>query len=61
MTVYNGENYIKDQIESFLNQTLLPQEIIISDDCSSDKTLEILENYKEEKKLHLKYLKMRKI
>ena len=55
------EKIILNQIESFLNQTLLPQEIIISDDCSSDKTLEILENYKEEKKLHLKYLKMRKI
>ena len=60
MTVYNGENYIKDQIESFLNQTLLPQEIIISDDCSSDKTLEILENYKEEKKITFKIFKNEK-
>ena len=49
MTVYNGEKYINEQIDSFINQTLLPHEIIISDDCSTDKTLEILENYKNEK------------
>ena len=47
MTVYNGEKYIKEQIDSFLNQTLLPNEIIISDDCSSDKTIEIVEEYKK--------------
>ena len=40
MTVYNGERYLKEQIDSFLNQTLLPDEIIIVDDCSSDKTIE---------------------
>ena len=47
MTVYNGEKYLNEQIDSFLNQTLLPDEIIIADDCSSDKTLEIIEKYKK--------------
>jgi glycosyltransferase involved in cell wall biosynthesis len=47
MTVYNGEKYLKDQIDSFLNQTLLPDEIVIADDCSSDKTIEIIEKYKK--------------
>jgi glycosyltransferase involved in cell wall biosynthesis len=47
MTVYNGEKYLKEQIDSFLNQTLLPNEIIIADDCSSDKTIEIIEKYKK--------------
>ena len=42
VAVYNGEKYLKEQIDSFLNQTLLPDEIIICDDCSSDKTIKIL-------------------
>ena len=57
MTVYNGEKYINEQIDSFINQTLLPHEIIISDDCSTDKTLEILENYKNEKKINFRIFK----
>lgn len=42
IATYNGEVYIKKQIESILAQTLKPDEIIICDDCSSDKTFEIL-------------------
>ena len=60
MTVYNGEKYINEQIDSFINQTLLPHEIIISDDCSTDKTLEILENYKNEKKIKFRIFKNEK-
>ena len=60
MTVYNGEKYINEQIDSFINQTLLPHEIIISDDCSTDKTLEILENYKNEKKINFRIFKNEK-
>ena len=47
ITAYNGEKYIKEQIDSFLNQTLPPDEIIITDDCSFDNTLEIVEEYKK--------------
>ncbi|MDT9331592.1 glycosyltransferase family 2 protein [Clostridium perfringens] len=42
MTTYNGESFIKKQIESILNQTITVDEIIICDDCSTDRTLEIL-------------------
>lgn len=45
MTTYNGEKYIKKQIESILNQSLKVDEIIICDDCSSDNTLSIVNNY----------------
>ena len=45
---YNGEKYIGDQLESIINQTVKPDEIIISDDNSSDNTVsvvkEVLEN-----------------
>lgn len=42
MAVYNGEQYIKKQLESILSQTIKPDEIIISDDGSDDNTLEII-------------------
>ena len=38
MTTYNGEKYIEKQLISILNQTVVPDEIIICDDCSEDKT-----------------------
>lgn len=43
----NRENFIKEQLESILNQTWLPEEIVISDDASTDRTSEILMQYKE--------------
>ena len=47
MATYNGEKFIKEQLTSILNQTRLPDEIMISDDASTDKTPEILMEYKE--------------
>jgi len=40
--VYNSEKYIAQTLESVLQQTLLPKEIIIVDDGSNDGTLEII-------------------
>ena len=54
MTVYNGEKYLQNQIDSFLNQTKLPDEIIIADDCSSDKTEEILKTYEKNNTIDFK-------
>ncbi len=45
MASYNGEKFIREQIESILDQTVLPDEIIISDDGSTDKTMEILQEF----------------
>ena len=39
---YNGEKYLRDQLQSILNQTRPPDEVIISDDGSTDSTLEII-------------------
>ena len=43
MTTYNGEKYIQSQMESLMRQTRLPDEIIISDDCSKDHTIQLIE------------------
>lgn len=42
MTTYNGEKYIRGQIESLMKQSRLPDEIIISDDASNDNTIDIV-------------------
>ena len=42
MATYNGEKFIVEQIESILAQSYKNLELIIVDDCSTDKTIEIL-------------------
>jgi glycosyltransferase involved in cell wall biosynthesis len=41
MCTYNGETYLQQQLDSIRTQTLLPDELIICDDGSSDATLSI--------------------
>ena len=45
MATYNGDGYIREQIESILNQTIQDFELVISDDVSTDETVQILECY----------------
>lgn len=45
MATYNGAPYILEQLHSFVDQTLLPDELIITDDCSTDKTEEIVREF----------------
>jgi len=42
---YNGGKYIKEQIDSILNQESVLLDIIVYDDCSKDNTIEVLDNY----------------
>ena len=42
---YNVEKYIKDCLDSVFRQTFRDFEVIVSDDCSTDRTVEIVENY----------------
>jgi teichuronic acid biosynthesis glycosyltransferase TuaG len=42
--VYNGESFILQAIESCLNQSLAPDEIIVVDDASTDSTAQLIEN-----------------
>ncbi len=45
MPAYNAEKFIGEAIESILNQTFKDFEFIILDDCSKDKTWEIIQEY----------------
>ena len=45
MSVYNAETYLSHAIESVLNQTYDNFEFIIIEDCSTDNSKEILQNY----------------
>jgi glycosyltransferase involved in cell wall biosynthesis len=47
LCTYNGEKFLQKQINSILNQTLKVDEILVCDDCSTDSTLMILDDYKK--------------
>ena len=49
MATYNGEKYIKEQIDSILSQLDKNDELIISDDGSTDKTRAIINSYKDKR------------
>lgn len=50
MTTYNGEKFIAKQLYSILEQTLLPSEIIVCDDRSTDHTVELIKHLAGESK-----------
>lgn len=45
MATYNGQNFIEEQLDSIRNQTLSPDYVLMRDDGSSDKTIEVVNNY----------------
>ena len=51
MATFNGEKFIVDQLESIYNQTRQPDEVVISDDNSTDDTVRIVREYIEDHKL----------
>lgn len=57
--VYNGERYLREALESLLAQTFSDLEIIVSDNCSTDSTKEICEEY-ESKDDRIRYYQQEK-
>jgi glycosyltransferase involved in cell wall biosynthesis len=43
LVAYNQERFIAEAVQGALNQTYCPLEIILSDDCSPDRTFEIMQ------------------
>lgn len=56
--VYNASNYIEVQLRSILKQTLLPDEIIICDDCSTDDTVNVVERIISENLVNRKIINL---
>jgi glycosyltransferase involved in cell wall biosynthesis len=54
MSVFNGESFVKEAIESILNQTFSDFEFIIINDGSSDGSEKIIQNFKDER---IRYIK----
>ena len=48
MAAYNGQEYINEQLESIKNQTYRDWRLVVRDDGSSDKTVDILRKFAEE-------------
>ncbi len=45
LCTYNGAKFLPAQLESYLHQTCLPDELIVCDDCSTDETLQIIQEF----------------
>lgn len=60
MTAYNREKYISEAIESVLESSYNDFELVIVDDCSSDKTVEIAKQF-EAKDNRVRYSLMKRI
>jgi glycosyltransferase involved in cell wall biosynthesis len=50
LTLYNTKKYLRESIESVLNQTFKDFELIIVDDCSPDNSLSIAKEYRKKDK-----------
>ena len=48
MAIYNGQEYIREQLESLKDQTYTEWRLVIRDDRSSDKTAEIVKKFSDE-------------
>lgn len=47
LATYNGEKFLRQQVDSILCQLKPDDELIVSDDGSSDSTIQILQSYKD--------------
>ena len=54
MPLYNGEKYLKEAINSILEQTYSDFELLLIDDASSDRTEEIIRSYKDDRIVYIK-------
>ena len=45
MATYNGSRFIDEQLQSLNRQTVIPAELVITDDCSTDGTMDIVQQF----------------
>lgn len=56
LCTYNGESFLRHQLDSIAGQTLLPDEIIVSDDGSTDATRDIVRRFADEVPFKVEWL-----
>ena len=62
MCTCNGELFLLEQLESIAKQTVLPDELILCDDQSTDGTLKIMQDFQKKSPFHMKiYLNSSKL
>ncbi|WP_368160253.1 glycosyltransferase, partial [Bacteroides cellulosilyticus] len=49
IATHNGEKYIKKQLESILSQLSFSDEIVISDDGSTDQTIKLIQSFEDKR------------
>lgn len=47
LTTYNGDRFLREQLDSIYSQTRKPDEVVVFDDCSKDGTVTILKEYQK--------------
>ncbi len=57
MNCYNGQDFLKESINSVINQTYKKWELIFYDNCSTDRSAKIIKEYKDKR---VKYFKSKK-
>ncbi|MDB5883922.1 MAG: hypothetical protein JWR74_93 [Polaromonas sp.] len=57
LATFNGAEYLQEQLESILNQSCQPDELIACDDGSTDKTLKILEAFSASSRFDVKVVR----
>lgn len=55
---YNGARFIREALESVFAQTLLPKEIIVVDDASTDQTVEVVEEISKQSRVPLRIIEL---
>jgi len=55
MATYNGARFVQEQLQSFAEQTRLPDELIISDDGSTDATKQIVSHFATSAPFRVRY------
>ena len=48
LCTYNGEKFIREQLRSIVGQTILPWQIVVCDDQSTDRTMDIVREFADD-------------
>ena len=60
LATYNGSQYLAEQLQSYLDQDRMPDELVISDDCSTDETCNLIEKFSESAPFDVRFIRQPK-